>query len=36
MKNKTLSKIVVISFLSMWLSFDFDLNFIGRLKVMNT
>ena len=35
-KNKTLSKIVVMSFLSMWLSFDFDLNFIGRLKVMNT
>jgi hypothetical protein len=35
-KNKTLSKIVVMSFLSMWLSFDFGLNFIGRLKVMNT
>jgi hypothetical protein len=34
-KNKILSKIVVMSFLSMWLSFDFGLNFIGRLKVMN-
>jgi hypothetical protein len=35
-KYKTLSKIVVMSFLSMWLSFDFGLNFIGKLKVMNT
>jgi hypothetical protein len=35
-KNKTLSKIVVMSFLGMWLSFDCGLNFIGRLKVMNT
>jgi hypothetical protein len=36
MKKQTLSKIVVMSFLSMWLSFDLGLNFIGRLKVMNT
>jgi hypothetical protein len=35
-KNKTLSKIDVMSFLSMWLGFDFGFNFIGRLKVMNT
>jgi hypothetical protein len=35
-KNITLSKIVVLSFLSIWLSFDFGLNFIGRLKVVNT
>jgi hypothetical protein len=36
MEKQTLSKIVVMSFLSVWLSFDFGLNFIGRLKVMNT
>ena len=35
-KNKTQSIIIVVSFLSIWLSFDFGLNFIGRLKVMNT
>ena len=35
-KNKTQSIIIVMSFLSIWLSFDFDLNFIDRLKVMNT
>jgi hypothetical protein len=35
-KNKTLSIImVVMSFLSTWLNFDFGLNFIDRLKVMN-
>ena len=36
-KNKTLSIfMVVMSFLSIWLSFDFGLNFIDRLKVMST
>ena len=35
-KNKTLFKIVVVSILSMRLSCDFGLNFIGRLEVMNT
>jgi hypothetical protein len=35
-KNKTLSNIVVMSHLSMWLSFNFDLNFIGMCKIMST
>jgi hypothetical protein len=36
-KNKTLSIImVVMSFLSIWLSFDFGLNFIDKFKVLNT
>ena len=36
MEKQILSKINVMSFLSMWSIFDFDLNYMGRLKVMNT
>ena len=35
-KKKILPKIVVMLFSSMCLNFDFGLNYIGRLKVMNT
>jgi hypothetical protein len=35
-KTKDCPNFVVMSFLSIWLSFDFGLNFIGGLKVMNT